>query len=129
MGRFTTKDPIGFGGGDVNLYSYVGNNPVNKKDPFGLDSVFSDMDPNDFIFKEPPIRPRQCQGDGCNVLMFLQCMTKTALQNRRNIAACTTVCTLAAATRDPNAIAACGICAAGATIYSLKCQQESCRQQ
>jgi RHS repeat-associated protein len=37
VGRFVTKDPIGFGGGDVNLYNYVGANPVNWIDPFGLD--------------------------------------------------------------------------------------------
>jgi RHS repeat-associated protein len=36
VGRFVTKDPIGFGGGDVNLYGYVKNNPVNKIDPLGL---------------------------------------------------------------------------------------------
>ncbi|MBI3377424.1 MAG: RHS repeat protein [Nitrospirae bacterium] len=35
-GRFISKDPIGFGGGDVNLYRYVGNNPVNFVDPEGL---------------------------------------------------------------------------------------------
>ena len=35
-GRFITKDPIGFGGGDYNLYNYVGANPVNWTDPFGL---------------------------------------------------------------------------------------------
>ena len=29
-------DPIGFNGGDINLYRYVGNNPVNWVDPFGL---------------------------------------------------------------------------------------------
>ena len=34
-GRFITRDPIGFDGGDVNLYVYVGNNPVNRKDPSG----------------------------------------------------------------------------------------------
>jgi uncharacterized protein RhaS with RHS repeats len=34
-GRFITKDPIGFKGG-VNLYSYVGQNPVNWIDPSGL---------------------------------------------------------------------------------------------
>jgi RHS repeat-associated protein len=36
VGRFVTKDPIGFDGGDVNLYAYVGNNAINKKDPTGL---------------------------------------------------------------------------------------------
>jgi len=35
-GRFLTKDPIGFGGGDVNLYRYVFNNPVRYRDPWGL---------------------------------------------------------------------------------------------
>ena len=34
--RFTQRDPIGFGGGDINLYAYVGNNPVNYNDPSGL---------------------------------------------------------------------------------------------
>ncbi|MDX9715704.1 MAG: RHS repeat-associated core domain-containing protein [Dissulfurispiraceae bacterium] len=35
-GRFISKDPIGFSAGDVNLYRYVGNNPVNWTDPEGL---------------------------------------------------------------------------------------------
>jgi RHS repeat-associated protein len=37
VGRFVTKDPIGFAGGDFNLYNYVGGNPVNWADPLGLD--------------------------------------------------------------------------------------------
>jgi len=41
QGRFLTKDPIGFAGGDVNLYAYVGNNPVNWVDPSGLLCVYS----------------------------------------------------------------------------------------
>jgi uncharacterized protein RhaS with RHS repeats len=36
VGRFTTKDPIGFAGGDTNLYAYVMNDPVNLVDPMGL---------------------------------------------------------------------------------------------
>jgi RHS repeat-associated protein len=36
LGRFTSKDPIGLDGGDVNFYGYVGNNPVNYTDPWGL---------------------------------------------------------------------------------------------
>ncbi len=36
IGRYLRTDPIGFLGGDVNLYRYVGNNPVNWGDPWGL---------------------------------------------------------------------------------------------
>jgi RHS repeat-associated protein len=35
-GRFLTKDPIGFAGGDVNLYRYTRNNPINWVDPTGM---------------------------------------------------------------------------------------------
>lgn len=34
--RFISEDPIGFLGG-VNLYGYVGNNPISYVDPYGLD--------------------------------------------------------------------------------------------
>ena len=33
IGRWISKDPIGFAGGDTNLYAYVVNDPVNHK-PF-----------------------------------------------------------------------------------------------
>lgn len=36
MGRFLSEDPIGFRGGDSNLYRYVGNNPLYANDPYGL---------------------------------------------------------------------------------------------
>jgi RHS repeat-associated protein len=35
--RFLSEDPIRFGGGDANLYPYVGNAPLNYIDPSGLD--------------------------------------------------------------------------------------------
>jgi RHS repeat-associated protein len=34
--RFISEDPIGFRGGDVNLYAYVGNTPLIATDPSGL---------------------------------------------------------------------------------------------
>jgi len=35
-GKWTAKDPIGFSGGDANLYGYVLGDPVNLVDPSGL---------------------------------------------------------------------------------------------
>ena len=35
VGRFVSEDPIGFGGGDANLYRYVRNGPATATDPAG----------------------------------------------------------------------------------------------
>ena len=37
--RFVREDPVGFSGGDVNLYAYVGDSPVNRTDPSGLAGI------------------------------------------------------------------------------------------
>ena len=39
LGKFVSQDPIGFEGGDTNLYGYVGNSPVENRDPSGQESV------------------------------------------------------------------------------------------
>jgi RHS repeat-associated protein len=37
LGRYTQVDPIGYLGGQYNLYAYAGNNSINLTDPDGLD--------------------------------------------------------------------------------------------
>ncbi len=39
LGRWSSSDPIGFGGGDTNLHGYVLGDPVNFVDPSGLYGV------------------------------------------------------------------------------------------
>jgi len=36
LARFISEDPIGFAGGDPNLYAYVFNNPIGLRDPSGM---------------------------------------------------------------------------------------------
>jgi RHS repeat-associated protein len=42
IGRFTTKDPLVFGGGETSLYGYCGGDPVNCVDPSGLAAGIDD---------------------------------------------------------------------------------------
>jgi RHS repeat-associated protein len=44
LGRFTSDDPIGFGGGDINLYGYVWQSPLRLRDPLGLDGGWAPSD-------------------------------------------------------------------------------------
>jgi RHS repeat-associated protein len=36
VGRWMAKDPILFSGGQANIYAYVANDPINRRDPTGL---------------------------------------------------------------------------------------------
>jgi RHS repeat-associated protein len=48
VGRWISEDPIGFAAGDTNLNRYVGNAPVDKVDPWGLEppNTPTGQDPN-----------------------------------------------------------------------------------
>jgi hypothetical protein len=39
LGRFLSRDPLGYGGGDPNLYRYCGNDPVNATGPSGTVAI------------------------------------------------------------------------------------------
>lgn len=61
LGRFLQTDPIDFGGGDVNMLRYAGNNPVNVVDPLGLwgindcwNTPFPPYDPLNIPNPKPP---------------------------------------------------------------------------
>ncbi|MBI4860789.1 MAG: RHS repeat protein [Candidatus Riflebacteria bacterium] len=45
LGRFLSRDPIGFKGEQWNLYGYVGNNPIRYRDPRGLEVWSEDFWP------------------------------------------------------------------------------------
>jgi RHS repeat-associated protein len=47
-GRFLSRDPLGFEGGDLNPYAYVGNDPINRIDPLGT----SWYDPSDWTLED-----------------------------------------------------------------------------
>ena len=41
LGRFVSRDPIGYAGGDMNLYAYVSGNPGRYVDPHGTQPAFN----------------------------------------------------------------------------------------
>ena len=50
VGRWTAKDPIGFGGGDSDLYGYCGGDPVNFVDADGRWGTILDLFPSIDLF-------------------------------------------------------------------------------
>jgi hypothetical protein len=56
QGRFVSEDPIGLRGG-TNFYRYVGNDPLNHKDPFGLGPLDPTFAPYPVVPPPAPLFP------------------------------------------------------------------------
>ena len=66
LGRFLQSDPSGFDAGDMNLFRYCGDDPVDRTDPMGLDAVSYDENYN--YFRQSPYLNRTfLQGSYINV--------------------------------------------------------------
>jgi len=68
VGRWTTKDPIRFLGGDTNLYVYVQNNPLSLIDPSGLTDIVLD-DLAELVDKLPdgPLKDKATAATRCTI--------------------------------------------------------------
>lgn len=57
-GRWLSKDPVLFKGGDANLYGYVLQDPINLIDPAGLAAKAPGNDPGTWMSTiDPPLAP------------------------------------------------------------------------
>ena len=77
--RFISEDPIGFAGGDPNLYAYVGNGPINEIDPLGLATQAHFNRAGIIRPGPPPTGGRQCKGLGAvtGTVMMASCVDVT----------------------------------------------------
>jgi RHS repeat-associated protein len=69
-GRWTKKDPLRFGGGLLDLYAYVNSDPINRKDPSGLQALPLGPPPQP-LWLVPPLPPVPYASTAPSVLDWL----------------------------------------------------------
>ena len=79
VGTWLNEDPIGFEGGDANLYRYCGNDPVNSVDPGGLAVVRWEPTPCPWWFPGPEwLWDSLCEPDPSDLVCPLNAAAKPA---------------------------------------------------
>jgi RHS repeat-associated protein len=110
-GRWDSRDPISFGGGDWNLYRYVRNRPTVRVDPFGLACCNTDTDMVQCI-QDANLTLLGCNGD-CTEWAILEA------------ASCLPVCGIACIWSGPLYLACVGtcvgVCEAAFAILDILC--------
>ena len=101
IGRWTSKDPIGFAGGDTNLYGYVLNDPLNLVDPNGLEATVT-LDDNNNVKIKIPIK---FYGKGPNGAteqrsIIKKCLKDKLKKNSKNLVSLTQLSTLKVTVRE-----------------------------
>jgi len=75
LGRFIQTDPIGFGAGDMNLFRYVNDDPVDRSDPMGTYAQGSGWNKDDWA------KYKSAQEDAAKVTGGAADRIETAMQN------------------------------------------------
>ncbi len=83
LGRFISEDPIGFEGGDVNLYGYTRNRPTSLRDPSGqspaiivLGFVAAELGLHTWLFyRAYNLFPQSCDPQGRKKHCYVNCMS------------------------------------------------------
>ncbi len=90
--RFLQEDPMGFEAGDLNVYRYVGNNPVNRTDPSGMAAAQEQQSVDSIglsLLRGGQIATRTMLSSGANVARFLLTPQKVAISAIAGTIACT----------------------------------------
>ncbi len=146
-GRWTAKDPIGFAGGDANLYGYVVADPVNLTDAAGLFGIIPDppypiptqpappaipdyptppRPPQPDVLPHPPSQP----GSSCrNPSGFAACVrgTNRSVQGVEVPACAACLASLRGSGCNPVTTGTCAMCVAGEAIVVEGCREQFCR--